>query len=146
MNPASWTSAQTSCINGGGNLAEITSAVENSFLVHLRDNYSDKNAWIGLRKANNKGTYTWVSSGNDPIFTFWASGQPNLAASLEGCVEIWWAGKWNDLQCETKRPYFCERSVIGAYRLPINRTGKSEEETISQRPVKKDITVIFLLF
>ncbi|XP_053376685.1 macrophage mannose receptor 1-like [Mercenaria mercenaria] len=114
INPASWTSAQTLCRNDGGNLAEITDAAENSFLVHLRNNYSDTDAWIGLRKANNKDTYTWVSSGKDPIFTYWASGQPNLAATLEGCVEIWWAGKWNDLQCGTKRPYFCERSVIVA--------------------------------
>lgn len=47
--------------------------------------------------------------GSPVQIAYWADGEPNDGTSnKEGCVELYYTGKWNDLYCYSKRGYICK--------------------------------------
>ena len=99
-----WDVARTTCQNLAADLAIITSAAENNFIVDLikkQQTVTNGGAWLGLyRKADNN--FYWVD--DTPLggqYSAWASGEPN--SHDEKCVHVYGKGpkegKWNDDSC-----------------------------------------------
>ena len=49
-----------------------------------------------------EGAFHWV---NGPNLSYWDTDQPDNDSATEDCVEIYWSGEWNDIQCTTKVIY-----------------------------------------
>lgn len=117
-----WKDALTRCkqIHSSANLASIASDGENNLVRSL---LLSENAWIGLNDLWEAGLYCWndcKGSTNEASYTNWGSGEPNdkftqpLAPEClgEDCIQLKKFGgnvTWQDLGCETKLPYICEK-------------------------------------
>lgn len=100
-----WSNAQAYARQMGGNLATITDAPLNSWLIN---NYlavgGTYGFWIGLSRQNCASPWQWAS-GTPNTFTGWLPGEPNGCPSgTEFAVHIWGsagAAGWNDLPWAT---------------------------------------------
>ncbi|XP_050984261.1 galactose-specific lectin nattectin isoform X2 [Labeo rohita] len=105
----SWSDAEMTCLNYGGNLASVHSQTEYNFLRVLI--YSDKSFWIGGYDAVSEGKWFW-SDGTKMNFRLWSPIEPNNEGGIENCIEMNFraTGLWNDLDCNIKRPFVCATS------------------------------------
>lgn len=96
-----WATAEHYCTDRGYHLAKITSLGEHAFIRANAGGYSNTDMWIGANDAASEGNYVW-DDGSTPVYTNWASGQPNGGTS-ENCVMMHGAGgadgKWHDQTC-----------------------------------------------
>lgn len=76
-------------------LVSIGSKEEQDFVTRHLINYL---AYIGARDVRVEGTFVW-SDGRPWKFTNWKTDEPNNAGN-EDCLELGWAGKWNDIPCD----------------------------------------------
>ncbi|XP_060566254.1 hepatic lectin-like [Ruditapes philippinarum] len=94
----------------GGNLVNIETATENSYLAataKLRGHYY----WIGLTDAQEESIWRWISNTGKLVYRGyfnWASGEPNNRGSDENCATISTSGFWNDIPCYKNAHYICE--------------------------------------
>merc|ERR1712166_202476 len=70
-------------------------------------------AWIGLNDKKKEGSWKWMGVAKGNKFLSWNKGEPNNY-NTEDCVEMFQSGKWNDLKCATKRPFFCQKTKKAA--------------------------------
>merc|ERR1740117_2222713 len=70
-------------------------------------------AWIGLNDQKKEGSWKWMGVAKGNKFLSWNKGEPNNY-NTEDCVEMYQSGKWNDLKCATKRPFFCQKTKKAA--------------------------------
>jgi hypothetical protein len=108
--PTDWSSARAACLAQSGDLASITSAVENAFVAAN----ITATSWLGGTDAASEGTWLW-SNGDAFSYTNWNAGEPNNSGGIENCNTIYGAatgllGLWNDADCTTMYPYVCERA------------------------------------
>ena len=99
-----WKDARRNCRKLGGDLAKITSATQNQFLLNLlkkQVRFTSLGAWIGLQR---RGSNTFYWTDNTPLtgYTAWNAGEPNYV--FEKCVHLigknWRkSGRWNDNRC-----------------------------------------------
>ncbi|XP_022803036.1 semaphorin-5B-like [Stylophora pistillata] len=99
-----WKDARRNCQKLGGDLAKITSATQNQFLLNLlkkQVRFTSLGAWIGLQR---RGSNTFYWTDNTPLtgYTAWNAGEPNYV--FEKCVHLigknWRkSGRWNDNRC-----------------------------------------------
>jgi len=113
-NTLGWNSAKLVCDALGGNLAVLSSEVEQNVLAPDITHHT----WIGLhRDPKNRSRWLWVD-GSTAMYTNWDYGEPNNKTATgigsEDCGEIYPAsmgnvrpGKWNDRICSDKRHYVC---------------------------------------
>ena len=111
-----WSQAQTYCTELGGELAKITDARENDFVLALarKNAPSVKQVWIGLQWVSNVNYFMW-SDYSSLVYTNWAPNEPN-GNDKEPCGHMWTrqteiipnqaAWFWNDLLCTSTR-YRC---------------------------------------
>ena len=99
-----WSDARRICQKLGGDLAKITSASENQFIIDLvtkQKKITHYGVWLGLhRKADNK--FYWADDKLLEGYSNWYPGEPNNVA--EKCGHMFGTvrkGKWNDLLCTT---------------------------------------------
>ncbi|XP_013391214.1 snaclec B9 [Lingula anatina] len=106
-----WIEAKGICENEGGNLAVITSAEEQAFIVDLlksphvpEGNYG---FYIGLSRPAN-GAWAWVTE--EPYeFKDWYGPNPDFRMDKDACVQIGVVDKqWRDTTCSLTRRYICE--------------------------------------
>jgi hypothetical protein len=95
--------AELACQNDGGHLAVLGDPDENAFVTTL---IAGRSVWIGLSDRASEGTFLWVT---DAALAFdeWATGEPNNLWG-EDCTEYRADETWNDVWCDSRRPYVCE--------------------------------------
>ncbi len=101
-----WVEATNDCAAVGAHLVSITSQTEQDFVQSM----PHPSGWIGGFQGPQEGPFNWVTS--EPFdFEAFGDGQPDDFNGVEDCVEIRRDGTWNDLPCDDRRPYLCERDV-----------------------------------
>lgn len=98
-----WTQARTFCVNLGGYLASVDTAVENNYVGGIAGGTS---VWIGATDEVSEGTWRWVS-GEAMTNTFWAGGEPNNHAGVEHYAAFS-GGSWVDYNATSTMSYVCE--------------------------------------
>uniref|UniRef100_A0A8C6SS91 C-type lectin domain-containing protein n=1 Tax=Neogobius melanostomus TaxID=47308 RepID=A0A8C6SS91_9GOBI len=102
----SWTMAEKSCNNLGGNLASIRNYWENVFISGLIDGP----AWLGGHDMVQDGVWMWTD-GSPWDYTNWWHGEPNNYGGIEDGLEINAYGPadtfWNDNLSSRKMGYIC---------------------------------------
>lgn len=103
-----------------GYLATITDPIENDFVYEAID---EQTGWIGANDIASEGVWRWVTgpeagtqfwSGNfsgtsvNDAYTNWDTGEPNNSDGDEDCGQFWEDGHWNDIGCNTTRPFVVE--------------------------------------
>lgn len=99
--------AEADCVKQGGHLLAIHSQATQDWAANEAFAISDSDWWIGLTDSAQEGAFKWTDK--TPVdFQFWNEGEPNNAGN-EDCVNIpaWTGGRWNDLPCDSARPYIC---------------------------------------
>uniref|UniRef100_A0A8C6UTB4 C-type lectin domain-containing protein n=1 Tax=Neogobius melanostomus TaxID=47308 RepID=A0A8C6UTB4_9GOBI len=101
-----WTMAEESCNNLGGNLASIHSDEENAFINGLINGP----AWLGGNDMDQEGVWMWTD-GSPWDYTKWWDGEPNNAGGIEHSLMIHAYGpiatSWNDYPSSKKMGYIC---------------------------------------
>uniref|UniRef100_A0A672HCM6 Macrophage mannose receptor 1-like n=1 Tax=Salarias fasciatus TaxID=181472 RepID=A0A672HCM6_SALFA len=105
--------AKEDCKSSGSYLADVSSGVDNAFLVSLVGWRPEKHFWIGLSNRNNIEVFTWTNT--DVVkFTHWNADMPGFE---QGCVAMTsgiLAGLWDLLPCTNKTKYICKHLAEGA--------------------------------
>lgn len=108
--PREYQEAKAACEATGATLAVLSSSAENKALYSaVGPKLGLLSVWVGYSDTLREGVWRWVS--NEPgQYALWKPGEPNDFKDDEDCAE-WFAedGRMNDLSCEAKRPYLCER-------------------------------------
>ncbi|XP_054153146.1 macrophage mannose receptor 1-like [Oppia nitens] len=132
------------CRTKSAKLVVIDSPEKQKFVEKvIQESGVEDNAWIGLNRTDQ--SYQW-SDGTDLSFTNWSPGEPNSSNST-ACVQIYaesyrWDGKavtfgkWDDLPCDSKRVFICEKKrkihsklTTGSANALIEETRDSGSET-----------------
>merc|ERR1712166_70402 len=86
---------------------------QNAELANMLKKANVGAAWIGLNDQKKEGSWKWMGVAKGNKFLSWNKGEPNNY-NTENCVEMYQSGKWNDLKCATKRPFFCQKTKKAA--------------------------------
>jgi len=118
----SWDEARAHCATLLGDLAIVTSKLENNFIRdQLGGNKLGVDWWIGLNDSASEDEFLWVDgSPLDPLIAFWANGEPNNGDSEQPgpahCVimleDIIYPGLWRDQVCATPKASICEAPLF----------------------------------
>jgi hypothetical protein len=102
---ANWNDAALACQSWGGDLVQVDSLAEDTFLTGR----VQVQIWIGASDQAVEGRWVW--SGGAPLFFGdWGPGQPDNYLGIEDCaVMLRPTGTWNDVPCTDLNPYVCER-------------------------------------
>lgn len=134
--PVSWEAAQAYCSIAGYHLVTVDDAAEESFLETQGYFRGLDNWWIGYNDRGIEGSWIWAYGWSS--YTNWAPGEPNNAAAEPGedCAEdsSYLAGAWNDLTCNSERPFICEREALatgnrGTFSYSASDTGNATTNT-----------------
>ncbi|KAK1140094.1 CD209 antigen-like protein B isoform X9 [Acipenser oxyrinchus oxyrinchus] len=101
-----WKEARTFCQSQNSDLAVINSDEE---LKYLQDKGPANELWLGLSDSDNEGTWKWLD-GRVVEKSLWHNGEPNDSQGKEDCGLLS-NGLLNDLRCETKRHWICEKPL-----------------------------------
>merc|ERR1712195_299376 len=99
---------------------------QNAELANMLKKANVRAAWIGLNDQKKEGSWKWMGVAKGNKFLSWNKGEPNNY-NTEDCVEMFQSGKWNDLKCATKRPFFCQK------------TKKAAPKPVAPKSIKKAI-------
>ncbi|XP_005097625.3 macrophage mannose receptor 1 [Aplysia californica] len=104
----SWLDARQACQAAGGDLATISNIQEQFYLSGRSFSFNADFFWIG---ANDRGVETgWQWADRSPMaFINWAPHQPNNAHNSDCVVMITQSGRWDDLPCQDRYGYICEK-------------------------------------
>ncbi|XP_027025082.2 macrophage mannose receptor 1b [Tachysurus fulvidraco] len=100
--------AKQTCLKTDSYLVDITSRVDNAFLVSLVGMRPEKHFWTGLSNIKDRHTFEWTNSKKVP-YTHFNAGMPG---GKQGCVAFatgTFAGLWDVLSCTNKEKYICKR-------------------------------------
>ncbi|KAK6324625.1 hypothetical protein J4Q44_G00039670, partial [Coregonus suidteri] len=106
-----WEESRQDCLKRGADLVIINSKEEQEFICNLK-----KRVWIGLTDRETEGTWKWVD-GTTLTTEYWYDKQPDNAGPTgdEDCAEIYkyWRPlkAWNDISCDSKLNWICEKRV-----------------------------------
>ncbi|XP_060037388.1 C-type lectin domain family 4 member G-like isoform X2 [Erinaceus europaeus] len=104
----SWNDAQQSCVEAGRHLVIISGMDEQNFIAQY---VGDHGHWVGLRairQGNQIQGYQWVD-GVQLSFSHWNRKEPNDSGGVEDCIMMLKTGMWNDVQCDVKDLWICEK-------------------------------------
>lgn len=125
-----WGEAVKNCMSEEAYLVEIDSSEENAMVINLEsteavyvydywynDNYynpskTSTEPWIGASDRKTEGTWIWEYNRRHLTYGNWGDGEPN-GGPKENCVHVseYLGYKWNDISCDERRPYVCEKPV-----------------------------------
>ncbi|MCI4377658.1 hypothetical protein PGIGA_G00205990 [Pangasianodon gigas] len=100
--------AKQMCVKTESYLVDVTSRVENAFLVSLVGTRPENYFWIGLSNNKDQHTFEWTNS-KKVLYTHFNAGMPG---GKQGCVAITTgirAGLWDVLSCTNKEKYICKK-------------------------------------
>ncbi|KAL0970601.1 hypothetical protein UPYG_G00244290 [Umbra pygmaea] len=126
---ATWTSAESSCSQHGGNLASVHSPDQQVFIQNLVKRHTDEPVWIGGYDAAQEGVWLWSDGSTFDDF-HWEKEEPNNHGDKENCMELHTEeGRgWNDASCKELKFYVCSmrtRSDVAA--LPSQKKTHQSE-------------------
>ncbi|XP_065775963.1 collectin-43-like isoform X1 [Muntiacus reevesi] len=105
----SYSDAQQLCREARGQLASPRSAAENEAVTQLA-RAKNEHAYLSMNDNTTEGRFTYPT-GESLVYSNWASGEPNNKAKdggPENCLEIYFDGNWNDIECSEQRLVICE--------------------------------------
>merc|ERR1711957_863341 len=117
---------------------------QNAHLAKMLKKANVSAAWIGLNDMRKEGSYKWMGVAKGNNFRSWNKGEPNNY-NTEDCVEMFQSGKWNDLKCATKRPFFCQKTKKAAPKPVAPKSIKKAVKSIkkaAKKIVKKAMKAI----
>ncbi|XP_069013849.1 macrophage mannose receptor 1-like [Embiotoca jacksoni] len=99
--------AKDDCKSSDSYLADVSTSVDNTFLVSLVGKRPEKYFWLGLSNQNNIDEFVWTNE-DSVRFTHWNAEMPG---PRQGCVAIngTFAGLWDVLPCNNKEKYICKQ-------------------------------------
>jgi len=108
-----WHAARDICDKEGAFLAMEKTVATHSYIMQSYQ----KNMWIGVTdkdRIGSDGVFLFVD-GTRVQKTYWGKGEPNNFGTNEHCVEtnVLKKGQWNDLECNSRRPFLCQRPTKG---------------------------------
>ncbi|KAJ7317611.1 hypothetical protein JRQ81_003773 [Phrynocephalus forsythii] len=106
---ATWHTAKSHCEERNSTLVVVHDQPKQNFLQSQTRN---ARYWIGLSDENTEGQWRWID-GTDYLrgFKYWKQGEPNDHQSVEDCTQIFSSGEWNDMPCNYKAFYICEKPL-----------------------------------
>ncbi|XP_022088435.1 uncharacterized protein LOC110978072 [Acanthaster planci] len=111
-----WQDARANCQSrAGADLAIIPDTATSNLLMSMLSGVQSA-YWVGLHDLPNEKDFRWVDgeTPSDKTFTNWNPGEPNNGGWFwgnEDCVTFLPpSGKWNDLSCNDKEAFICERN------------------------------------
>ncbi|TRY97664.1 hypothetical protein DNTS_035477 [Danionella cerebrum] len=116
--------AKQACKKAESHLVDISSRVENAFLVSLVGARPETHFWIGLSSQKDRHSFEWTNSKHVP-FTHFNTGMPGRT---QGCVAMITgivAGVWDVLSCSNKEKYICKQKADGVVTTPAPPTTPS---------------------
>ncbi|KAM6467773.1 uncharacterized protein PHA67_023415 [Liasis olivaceus] len=103
-----WEMARKKCADVDSHLLIINSKKEQDFVIQNVE-YS---IWLGLNDAEEEGTWRWVD-GSPLEKGFWRQGEPSDSGTTgEDCAVLYKEGNWNDIHCDTKASFVCEKEQV----------------------------------
>lgn len=113
--------AESLCNNlYGGHLPSIHSQEEQFMISQFLASVNVKNGseiWLGGRQMDFHN-FNW-GDGSLFNYSYWEHGEPNFPA--EKCIEMSWRnGRWNDINCRSKRAVLCERQISNRHHIKPN--------------------------
>ncbi|XP_028988444.1 macrophage mannose receptor 1-like [Betta splendens] len=120
-NKKTFDEAKDDCEVSNSYLADVSTGVDNAFLVSLVGLRPEKYFWIGLSNQKNINEFVWTNT--DKVrFTHWNAEMPG---HQQGCVAMKtgiYAGLWDVLPCTNKEKYICKHKAEGAVLTPAPPT------------------------
>ncbi|XP_008284987.1 macrophage mannose receptor 1-like [Stegastes partitus] len=113
--------AKDDCKSSDSYLADVSTGVDNAFLVSLVGLRSEKHFWLGLSNQKNIDVFVWTNT-DSVKFTHWNTQMPG---HQQGCVAMAtgsFAGLWDVLPCTNKEKYICKHLAEGAVLTPVPPT------------------------
>ncbi|XP_061588555.1 macrophage mannose receptor 1-like [Cololabis saira] len=105
--------ANEDCKSSNSYMADISTGVDNAFLVSLVGLRPEKHFWLGLSNQKNIDVFVWTNA-ESVRFTHWNAEMPG---NEQGCVAMAtgrFAGLWDVLPCTNKEKYICKHLAEGA--------------------------------
>ncbi|KAJ8290076.1 hypothetical protein GJAV_G00008450 [Gymnothorax javanicus] len=126
-----WREAQAFCREKHEDLVSVGTQSENEEILKVLQSQS---AWIGLFSDS----WKWSDQSNSS-YRFWKSKQPNNNGGKQHCVAVVLedSGRWNDLRCNSRRPFFCQGRVKSKNPLPTTETVTHGDKTTNEAQNKK---------
>ncbi|XP_076467041.1 low affinity immunoglobulin epsilon Fc receptor-like [Babylonia areolata] len=110
-----WLDAKVLCQSVHGDIVEIETPGENSFVKTLLNDHNAANAWIGLQDFVVEGDFVWTSAGLSAEYTNWGPNEPDNYNTGQDCgVIAGSSGQWDDLECTGGLPVVCEMEAANA--------------------------------
>uniref|UniRef100_A0A667XPX9 Mannose receptor, C type 1b n=1 Tax=Myripristis murdjan TaxID=586833 RepID=A0A667XPX9_9TELE len=113
--------AKDTCKSSDSYLVDVSTAVDNAYLISLVGLRPEKYFWLGLSNQKNIDEFVWANT--KPVaFTHWNSEMPG---HQQGCVAMTtgvFAGLWDVLPCTNKEKYICKYLAEGAVVTPVPPT------------------------
>ncbi|XP_056002083.1 perlucin-like protein [Ostrea edulis] len=99
--------ASATCQQHGGYLVETDSSEENTWLTK---EFHSSGGWIwnGISDKVQNGKYRWTRPDSQVTFTGWRPGEPSGGSGSQ-CAGFDQTGIWNDMGCNQRYRYICER-------------------------------------
>uniref|UniRef100_A0A669B8V2 Mannose receptor, C type 1b n=1 Tax=Oreochromis niloticus TaxID=8128 RepID=A0A669B8V2_ORENI len=113
--------ANDDCKSSKSYLADISTGVDNAFLINLVGLRPEKHFWIGLSNLKNREYFMWTNNAY-ARYTHWNT---NMPGHVQGCVAMatgHFAGLWDVLPCTNKEKYICKHLAEGEALTPAPPT------------------------
>lgn len=124
--PENWMSAYEACKFYGMQLLTLYSYTEYQEVLTLMKKYKIEKVWIAATDMGHEGNFVWATTGQKVT---WMAGKADNYKNNEHCVHIW-NEQWNDIDCNTKGPYFCEETAAAPKKIMGNCT-LARDDTVS---------------
>ncbi|KAL3879771.1 hypothetical protein ACJMK2_032057 [Sinanodonta woodiana] len=106
-----WTEAQQTCKDDGGNLISLTEGNFNFFRNVSQNKAGTCNhVWVGTTDINSVGNWNWLN-GQAITAVFWSPGQPDNWDNKEHCGDLVKVSNYylNDEDCSSKLHFICQK-------------------------------------
>ncbi|XP_052473610.1 macrophage mannose receptor 1 isoform X1 [Carassius gibelio] len=113
--------AKQMCEKADSQMVDISSRIENAFLVSVVGARPEQYFWIGLSNQKDPHTFEWTNT-KKVSFTHFNAGMPGRK---QGCVAMTTgivAGLWDVISCSNKEKYICKQKADGLVTTPAPPT------------------------
>jgi len=113
MTNSMWLAAEGDCESDGGHLLVPETAEENAYLATVAAGTNEGFTWVGASDHLREGTFLAVDGRGVAPFSHWPGDlEPNNFDRREDCVQVDYAGYWNDCACDYFLAYVCECDFV----------------------------------
>nr|AQY54446.1 immulectin 10 [Hepialus xiaojinensis] len=121
-----WTDARAACQYEGASLVVPETQAEINVLVQLINEQLKNDTtgiFVGIHDLFIEGTFMTINGEEiDDIFENWAAGEPNDVNDNEDCVLLHRNSKYYDINCKSKFPFICKKTLATLTANPMCET------------------------